>query len=141
MNEAVENDVFSDIVDSQGTEMDSALDRMEFKVRNYVPFTKVQTDLLYARLHTLQQLDYFAQEYVKRVSKRAAQALQERMSTGLATYAGSAAEGPESASAQQRTDSLLTGIWHDDEAASAPSRSSNDIRLLLRGILKSSSST
>lgn len=141
MNEAVENDVFSDIVDSQGTEMDSALDRMEFKVRNYVPFTKVQTDLLYARLHTLQQLDYLAQEYVKRVSKRAAQALQERMSTGLATYAGSAAEGPESASAQQRTDSLLTGVWHDDEAASAPSRSSNDIRLLLRGILKSSSST
>lgn len=94
----------SEDTDLQGTEVDVRLNSLEWSV-----------DKIYHRLHSIEQLDELSSAYIRRVSNRAAQALFERTTAGLATFSGSRSEAgvdefATSAVTQQRLDALLAGI-------------------------------
>ena len=123
-------------IDLQGTEVDARLGSLELSI-----------DKIYQRLHTIEQLDNLSEQYIRRVSNRAAQTLLERTSAGLATFSGIKSDSDtndlaSSAAAQQRLDTLLAGIRDPNDTAHDPAQSSSvmptDAHQLLRALARGS---
>ncbi|WFD03071.1 hypothetical protein MOBT1_001760 [Malassezia obtusa] len=110
-----------------GTETDAHLRTLEFSI-----------DRLQTRLHTISQLDEVASKYLGQVATRASQALQERTSAGLASFAAphGEEEGAEP-SEQQRLDRLLAGVREPSESAAPDAAATHtDTRELLRALAR-----
>lgn len=113
--------------DIPGTETDAHLRTLELRA-----------DEIEMRLHAVGQLDALAAKYLGQVATRASQALQERTSAGLASFA--APQGEEDAtepSEQQRLDALLAGVRAPSEGAPPePAVPHADARELLRALAR-----
>ncbi|WFD27233.1 hypothetical protein MNAN1_002229 [Malassezia nana] len=117
-----------------GTEVDSRLFSLEFSI-----------DKIKKRLYSMEQLDELSNDYIRRVSHRAAQALHERTTAGLASFSGAVSgtdldASTNSASSQQQLDTLLAGIHNPSESTSEISNASmnepTDSRLLLQALAR-----
>ncbi|SHO78762.1 Uncharacterized protein MSYG_3110 [Malassezia sympodialis ATCC 42132] len=118
----------------EGTEVDSRLTALEFSI-----------DKIKKRLYCMEQLDELSSDYIRRVSHRAAQALRERTTAGLATFSGAlSATGLDpstnSASSQQQLDTLLAGVSNPSDSNSDTLNTSltapTDSRLLLQALAR-----
>lgn len=122
----------------EGTEVDARLAALEFSI-----------DKIKKRLYNVEQLDGLSSDYIRRVSHRAAQALHERTSAGLATFSGAMSatdldSSTNSALSQQQLDTLLAGISNPSDSNSELSNPSltapTDSRLLLQALARGPSS-
>lgn len=114
-----------------GTETDARLRTLELCL-----------DQIQMKLHTMTQLDSVAASYLGQVATRASQALQERTSAGLASFAPPAADDEEAAEPgeQQRLDALLAGLRDTrpslSEGTTSATDSATDTHQLLRALAR-----
>ena len=110
-----------------GTETDAHLRTLELRA-----------DEIEMRLHAAVQLDALAAKYLGQIATRASQALHERTSAGLASFA--VPQGEEDAtepSEQQRLDALLAGVRAPSEGGPPePAVPHADARELLRALAR-----
>ena len=141
LNHAVASQTSSDIARDtslDGTEVDARLHTLEYDV-----------DKIHRRLHAVAQLDELSNEYIRRVSSRAAQALHERTSAGLASFSDSLADATSgadlasSATAQRRLDTLLANVRDTNDPSThqsieSPAVLPTDSHQLLRALARDS---